>query len=133
MANGFHGTNEEWNRIAILLESLDPVLEEFASSKEIPLGKNTKNWPDRELRWVDDLHRLIQIYLQNEKELTWTLWICAYQLGESEHIWQHETIIKDVSISELQINLESLIEEAWDKVSNWTIDDLGSTETQQKI
>ena len=133
MANGFHGTNEEWNRIAILLESLDPVLEEFASSKEIPLGKNTKNWPDRELRWVDDLHRLIQIYLQNEKELTWTLWICAYQLGESEHIWQHETIIKDVSISELQIHLESLIEEAWDKVSNWTIDDLGSTETQQKI
>jgi len=112
MANGFHGTTEEWDRIAKLLESLDPILEEFASSKYIPLGKNSKNWPDRELRWVDNLHRLIQIYLQNEKELTWTLWICAYQLGEQNHIWRHETIINSVSILDIQSKLESLLEEA---------------------
>ena len=133
MANGFHGTDKEWDRAAKLLPSLDPILEAFASKKEIPLGKNTKHWPDRELRWVDDLHRLIQIYLQNEKNLTWTVWICAYQLGESDHIWQHETIIKDASISDLQNNLESILEEAWKKVSSWTINDLVSAEIRHKV
>jgi len=133
MANGFHGTDEEWVRLAKPLESLDPILEKFASSKDIPLGKNTKNWPDRELRWVDSLHRLIQIYLQNEKELTWTLWICAYQLEERDHIWQHETIINSVSIQELKTNLGTILEEAWSKVSSWTTDDLVPSDTEHKF
>lgn len=71
MPNGYHGDQLGWQRISAPLKSLDPVLEAFAAKKNLALGKNTRNWPDREIRWSDTLRRLIEIYLADESDLTW--------------------------------------------------------------
>jgi len=124
MANGFHGSPERWQRICEPLTSLDSRLELFGSHNGLVLQKNMKNWPGREFRWSDDLERLIQIFLQNEKQLTWTLWICAYEDREGQRYWRTQTLQKAVSIEQLQASLEIDLEDGWRQVMSWKPEDL---------
>ena len=124
MANGFQGTKKGWQRITEPLERLDKRLEKFASDNGLPLAVNVKGWPNREYRWTYGIERLISIYLENEKHLTWSFWICAYKIGDDSNFVKHETLLKDVSIDEIDNKLESLLQEAYDKVCSWEISDL---------
>ena len=124
MANGFYGSKSEWERITIPLERLDPELEKFARAKGLTLGKNTKNWPDREFRWDDAPSRLIEIYLADQKELTWTLWICAYEDRSSRRFLKRQTLVDSVPIDDLELRLFELLESAWQTVTGWSAADL---------
>ena len=124
MANGFYGSKSEWERITIPLERLDPELEKFARAKGLTLGKNTKNWPDREFRWEDTLRRLIQVYLEDQERLTWTMWICASEDRPSGRFWKQQTLIKAVTIEDLDSQLPDLLESAWLAVKQWNATDL---------
>ena len=124
MANGFFGSKSEWERITIPLERLDPELEKFAIEHGLTLGKNTKNWPDREFRWEDTLRRLIQVYLEDQERLTWTMWICASEDRPSGRFWKQQTLIKAVPIEDLDSQLPDLLESAWLAVRQWTATDL---------
>ena len=124
MANGFYGSKSEWARITVPLERLDSELERFARAKALTLGKNTKNWPDREFRWEDTLRRLIQIYLADQEQLTWTMWICASEDRSSKRFWQKQTLIEAVSIEDLEAQLPDLLESAWEAVRRWAASDL---------
>ena len=124
MANGFYGSKSEWERITVPLERLDPELERFASAKGLPLGKNTKNWPDREFRWEDSLRRLIQIYLADQERLTWTVWICASEDRSSKRFWKEHTLVEAVAIEDLEAQLPELLESAWEAVKLWGASDL---------
>ena len=126
MANGFQGSPKEWERISSPLEKLDSILEKFANEKGLPLAANTKNWPDREFRWTFQIERLIQIYLEDDKELTWTLWACAYQFRNSINMTKKKCLLKGVSIEEMQANLPEKLEEAYELVLGWNSGDLGS-------
>ncbi len=108
MANGFYGSNSEWERITLPLERLDPELERFAHAKGLTLGKNTKNWPDREFRWDDALRRLIEIYLADETKLTWTMWICAYEDRAPQRFLKKQTLFEAVPIEDLESQLSDL-------------------------
>lgn len=83
MANGFQGSPQEWERITKPLEILDDKLYEFVANKGLPLQLNNRSWPNREIRWLYQIERLIEIYLEDDKEMTWTLWIFAYQYANS--------------------------------------------------
>jgi hypothetical protein len=124
MANGFYGSKSEWERITIPLERLDPVLEDFAHAKGLTLGKNTKNWPDREFRWEDTLSRLIEIYLADQEQLTWTMWICAYEDRSSKRFLNKQTLLDAVPIEDLESQLSDLLESAWATVSGWSASEL---------
>jgi hypothetical protein len=130
MANGFHGTDKQWERIVKPLRELDPILEEFGLEKALELGKNVKNWPNREFRWKNDLERLIEIFLESEKHLSWTLWVCAYEDRykdrTSNRHWRRRTLAKAVSIDFMLENLPNLLEEGWLDVTAWTSNDLES-------
>ncbi len=124
MANGFYGSRSEWVRITIPLERLDSELERFARAKGLTLGKNTKNWPDREFRWEDTLRRLIQIYLADQEQLTWTMWICASEDRSSKRFWKKQTLIEAVSIEDLKAQLPHLLQSAWEALKRWAASDL---------
>ena len=124
MANGFYGSKSEWERITVPLKRLDPELERFAHAKGLTLGMNTKNWPDREFRWEDTLSRLIEIYLADETELTWTMWICAYEDRASQRFLKKHTLLETVPIEDLDLQLSDLLESAWATVTSWSPSDL---------
>ena len=124
MANGFHGPKNAWERITTPLVSLDEELELFASHRGVTLGKNTKNWPNREFRWFDQMERLMEIFLEDERYLTWTLWICAYEDRTDGRYWRTKTLRKAASVKKLQETLRTDLEDGWQTVTRWRPEDL---------
>ena len=122
MPNGFQGSPQEWERISKPLERLDDKLYAFVADKGLPLQHNNRSWPNREIRWLYQIERLIEIYLEDDKEMTWTLWICAYQYANSIRLRKQKTILKAVSIDELYVDLEDSLELAYEKVCSWNKD-----------
>ena len=124
MPNGFHGSQDAWNRIEAPLRPLDPTLEAFAHRLGVPLGRNSRNWPERSLRWSAPVSRLIQLYLENEDRLTWTLWVCASEDRSSARYWRHESLRKDVPIVDISTHLNALLDQAHQLVTGWSSRDL---------
>jgi hypothetical protein len=124
MPNGHYGDRASWERISQPLLVLDDELEAFSAEAGLPLRRNTRNWPDREFRWSDSLNRLIQIYLESEEHLTWTIWICASEDRNGSRYWKQETLAKAVPIEQLKGNLPELLESARTKVCSWSPGDL---------
>ena len=124
MPNGFHGSRETWDRIEAPLRPLDPALEAFAHKLGVPLTRNSRNWPERSLRWGEPVSRLIQLYLEDEDRLTWTLWVCASEDRTSARYWRRESLRKDVPIEEISSHLASLLDQAHQLVTRWSSKDL---------
>jgi hypothetical protein len=124
MANGFSGTKEEWNRIESPLRALDPTLSRFAKRHGFSFGKNCRNWPERSLRRAGPVERLIQIYLVDQKSLTFNLWLCASEDRGRERYWKRRFLKEGVPIPEIQKNLTALLDAARDEVEGWASEDL---------
>ncbi|MBZ5499658.1 MAG: hypothetical protein LAP85_24935 [Acidobacteriia bacterium] len=119
MPNGFHGRQEEWDRIEHPLRKLDGMLERFARDKRLVLRKNERNWPDRSFRWGDRPNILIQVFLESEKQSTYTLWISAADHRSRADYWKHKTLLKAVPIDELAQQLPDLLKEAYATANEW--------------
>jgi hypothetical protein len=124
MPNGFHGSQESWDRIEGLLRPLDPVLEAFAGQHGMSLGRNYRSWPERSLRWGEAVSRLIQIYLEDEDPPTWKVWVCASEDRDSRRYWKREDLREKVRIEEISNDLATLLEEARRVVEQWSSQDL---------
>jgi hypothetical protein len=119
MANRFHGRQEEWECIEHPLRRLDGILERFAEDRRLVLRKNERNWPDRSFRWGNRPNVLIQIFLESEKNVTYTLWISASDHRSRSEYWKHKTLLKAVPIDELAQQLPDLLNEAYATVNGW--------------
>ena len=104
------------------------LLEVFANEKGLPLQHNNRSWPNREFRWLYQIERLIEIYLDDDKNMTWTLWICAYEYRNSIRLRKKETILKSVSIDEMDEKLEDSLEFAYEKVCSWNKNSLSEVD-----
>jgi len=127
MPNGHYGDRASWERISRPLVALDVELEAFSVEAGLPLRRNTRNWPNREFRWSDSLNRFIQIFLESEEHMTWTLWICASEDRDDGRYWKQETLAKAAPIEQLKANLPELLEKARTKVCSWSSSDLEAT------
>ena len=124
MPNGFHGSREAWDRIEAPLRPLDPALEAFAHKLGVSLVRNSRNWPERSLRWGAPVSRLIQLYLEDEDRLTWTLWVCASEDRSSARYWRRESLRTGVLIEEISSHLPVLLDQAHRLVTRWSSEDL---------
>lgn len=96
MANGgWYGTKEEWERIESPLLEVDSIINDFAKEAGLSVTKNHKDWPERSIVWGKDIRSLIQLYLANEKSLTFNLWLCASQDRGTKRYWKQETPVKE--------------------------------------
>lgn len=124
MPNGFHGPPDSWDRLEAPLRSLDPTLDAFARAHGLPVGRNQRGWPARSIRWGHPVSRLIEVYLEDEVHLSWTLWVCAAEDRGDDRYWRHASLRKAVPIDDLAVDLPALLEEARQIVEGWSSDDL---------
>ena len=123
MANGFSGSKEDWRKLELALLEIDPTLEAFADRHQLSLSKNHKS-PERSLSWADPVHRLIQIYVGDEKRLTYDLWLCASEDRENERYWKTEFLLKDVPANQLAHGLRQNLERGRELLQSWSSEDL---------
>jgi hypothetical protein len=122
--NGFHGSSDTWDRIESPLHSLDPALDAFAQEHGLSVSRNARGWPDRSIRWGHPVNRLIQVFLESEDRLTWTLWACASEDRDAERYWRHVSLRKAVPIDEIASDLPALLNEAKRTLEAWSSSDL---------
>ena len=120
MPNGFFGPQDEWKRMEAPLLEIDEVLTVFGKRHEMRLSKNYHDWPERSLVWGGDVRCLIQIYLENEKMMTWNVWLCASQDRATGRYWKNQFLRRAVQFQEIRSNLEQLLEEARSIVTSWS-------------
>ena len=123
MANNKIYSQNKWKQITAPLEKIDPILSHFISEKGLPILHNTRSWPNREIRWLYQIERLIEIYLEDD-EKTWTLWVCAYNYQNSKRLRKSKVILKSISIEEMEDKLWDKLNEAYDLVCSWDNDAL---------
>lgn len=124
MPNGFQGSKEEWERIQSFLLEIDELLLDFAKVNGMELSKNYHNWPERSITWGEDIRRLIQIYLDDEKIMTFNFWICASQDRGQKRYWKNTFLKKGVHFFEIKDNLLHLLEEGHRILESWFEKDL---------
>jgi hypothetical protein len=122
MANGgWHGTQEEWQRAEAPLLKLDSTLEKFSHDTGISLTRNHKDWPERSLKWTsNNVHCLIQIYLDDLEELNLSFGVCAYQDRDGLRYWKNEIVGDDASIFQLLTGFDSTLAAAKHKLDIWS-------------
>lgn len=82
------------------------------------------------MEWYQgSIRKLIQIFLENEKYHTYTLWICASEDRDGKRYWKHKTLKKAVEFKEIEVNLGHLLEEAKSHLAAWSSDGLGLAPT----
>ena len=128
MANGgWYGTQEEWQRIEAPLLEIDSVVECFSEEYGLELTKNHKDWPGRSMEWGESVRCIIQIYLADEKNLTWNVWLCASQDREKgmlwwkgqHRFWKQEMLVKSKPMSSFSNDLQALLCKGKDKLDHW--------------
>ena len=124
MPNGFHGSEADWERAEAPLRALDNELEDFSKRHGIPLSRNARSWPDRSLVWGSPVRRLIQIFLVDEKDLTYNLWICASEDRDNKRYWKQELLRSAVVVTEIEAEFAGLLERGRALLESWDSDSL---------
>ena len=125
MANGnYWHTEAEWQRVEEPLLLLDPSLTVFAKQFGFEITKNHKDWPSRSVAWGQDIHLLIQLYLENPENLTFNLWLCASQDRDGKRYWKTAMPVQGKVVSEFYSSFASLLTESKVKLEAWSEADL---------
>ena len=125
MPNGFHGPKDDWNRMEAPLFEIEEVLTQFAADKKLELSRNYHNTAERSLRWSSHgVDRLIQIFLEDEQQLTFTFWICAFSDIQGKRYWKNKSLKKKVPFFEIKNEIHHLLKEGLDLVESWSKEDL---------
>ena len=120
MANGgWYGTSEEWRRREAPLVAIDPVLENFAAAHGLRLSKNHKETPERSIAWGNNPRCLIQIYLEDETDLLWNLWLCGSEDRADSRYWRKDFAVNGEPMGAFEERLPRLLENAFDRIEEW--------------
>jgi len=124
MPNGFHGCREEWERMESPLQEIDDLIEDFAQAHEMELSLNYHAWPNRRLKWAGDIYRLIDISLEDEREMTFNFWICAWRDGRRKRYWKNAYLREGATLPEIKEELQQLLQEGRETLESWHKKDL---------
>lgn len=124
MPNGFQGPKEEWDRMEAPLLKLDDAIRRFADDIGATVERNYHGVPGRSIDWEDSISRSIQIYIEDEAELTYDLWISASQDRKQSRYWKHEFLFRDRKLDEFSDCLEDYLKKGFELVSAWRESDL---------
>jgi hypothetical protein len=120
MANGgWYGTPEEWQRLEAPLLQVDSCIERFAREHSLNLSKNHKEWPERSLTWGENPRCLIQLYLAEEEDLTWNLWLCCSEDRGGERFWRKEFAVRGQKLEQFIMDLPKLLDESLKQLNDW--------------
>ena len=112
MPNGYYGSAEAWQHIQTSLQTIDPVLTSFANRHGLTLSQNARAWPERSLRWGSQPERVIQIFLTDEHEILFDVWLCAWEDRFGQRYWKRRFVAQHQSVGQISTNLEQLLQDA---------------------
>jgi hypothetical protein len=125
MANGSYWKSaREWQRMEAPLVEVGFILSDFANEFGLKMTKNYKDWPERSFVWDNNIRRLIQLYLVDEKLLTFNLWLCASQDRGDIRYWKQETPIRGQPIADFKDALAVLLRKGRITLESWSEADL---------
>ena len=124
MANGSDLSPEEFRRLESGLAVIDRQLSSYATSHGMSLSKNSHNWPERSLKWVENNNKLIQIFLSDISNQKYNLWIVASSDIGNKRLWREEFLLKDVPMSQIESGLLTYLDKAYAILNAWNNDDL---------
>ena len=113
-----------WERIEAPLVELDEAFAAFASRHGMSLRRNYHDWPERSVIQEGEVTRLIQVYLDDEARLTFSVWLCASQDRGDERFWKSDYLARGVSAGVLAANLHIWLEQGWARLQGWNANDL---------
>jgi hypothetical protein len=131
--NGYHGGEADWSRLEAPLRDIDPILEAFASAKQLTLTRNLRGEPERSLHYSSAVRRLIQLYVESASGPTFNVWVCASEDRGLERYWKRDFIARSVTPDELRKSLETWLEAAHDQLLRWNSEDLVFATTIQAV
>ena len=121
----FQGSKVELNKMKAPLLEIDEALKSFAKVHGMVVSKNYHDWPERSLEWSrNNIHRLIEIWLEDEKEMTFNFWICASLDKGGKRYWKNMYIRKNASFIDIRENLQELLKESIETLESWNETDL---------
>jgi hypothetical protein len=106
------------------LRKLDASLDAFATCHQMKLTKNYKEWPERSLCWGEEMERQIQVLLGDEEGLRFNVWIAAWQDREDGRYWKRASLANVLSIEEIQMRLDEILENGREALDSWSEEDL---------
>jgi hypothetical protein len=124
MPNGFHGSRDEWERISSPLNEIDPVWEDFSRARSLERAKNDRNWPSRTMKWRNEIDRVIQLYLADEKAMTFSFEVHAFEDRAGKRYWRRKSLKECVPWAEIRGQIRELLEEGYRLVESWKRADL---------
>jgi hypothetical protein len=127
LPDGFHGLEEEWKKVEAPLLEIDGTLEDFARSHGMEFARNYHAWPSRRLKWGEGVFRLIEISLEDEGEMTFNVWICAWRDSRRKRYWKNTYLKEGAPFTEIKDQLEQLLQEARETLQAWHKKDLRSS------
>ncbi len=117
-------SEDDWEKFTKPLKRVDPFLREFADKIGATIDYDHQNNPSRAIRWGDQVIRLIQIFLDDEKDFKFTVWICASEDRGQKRYWKNETIFKNVDFEVIENQLKDILDSAYKTVESWKSTDL---------
>jgi|SRR5215813_6637161 len=118
-------TLEQWERGEASFRQIDSFLEAFAKTHEMNILGNRHKQPDRSPLWSrENLHKLIQIYLEVGDEETYGIWLCTSEDRGAERFCKGEFLLQNVTRQELQTDIARDLKRGYDLVESWRSVDL---------
>jgi len=124
MPNGFHGSKQEWERLEAPLRQFDPELQAFADQHAMRITRNEHNWPSRSLHWGHHIERAVQISLEHPGQLTWSIWVYAWQDRGRERYWKKVLLGQAIPLAEIAPRLAGILQQGRHLADAWSADDL---------
>lgn len=125
MPNGFHGSREDWERITAPLREIDAMWDAFAERHGCAVTRDGRSWPERSLRWQSGgVERRIQVYLADERELTFSFGLQAWSDRDGKRYVRNERLYEGEPWLRLRDAIEARLEEAYQQAASWSFGDL---------
>ena len=114
----------EWERLESPLIALEPTLMAFASRHHLTIRRNYQGRPERSLVQEGEVTRLVQVYLDAPRRLTFNVWLCASQDRPGARYQKSEYLARGVPAEDLVAGLGGWLEQGYATLRDWKAEDL---------
>lgn len=126
-------SKNEWVRIEAPLLEFDEFLKNFAKLHKMKLTKNYHEWPERSLEWnKNNIRRLIQLWIENDENISFNFWICASQDRLGKRYWKNKYLKEKASFFDIKSSIDELLKKGFEILESWDRNDLELVTNQNK-
>lgn len=110
-----------WEKTQPFFNEFKRIIDPFIRKHAVKVENNYHNWPSIGMEWYqDEIRKYAQIWLEDGKMNSYTLWICASVADK----WKNEYLFQNMPFEEVVKTLDVKLHEAYTILSQWGLTDL---------